>query len=523
MSGPYREGVRCVGLLSVLVIAVAASAPLPAGAHTVSSSGAGLHEPPTVLCSYELRQLEVRPDFNKAYEGYWEQRAWRPVFYNVNWHTWDLGRQWIVGDYESPDGSTTSTDFLPATYTVSMAHWYVGVYYAWRYWNGGVWSNWVVDYTWATDRYSNGAPGGYWQWRGGLVPQESNTCQTEPDPGITFSLPTYDASGTVAALDRIASRAPSPNLGTASADRCLGKRATIVGTRRSNSIVGTRHADVIVGKGGNDRIRGRGGADYICAGPGRDLIRAGAGDDAVSGSADADRVYGDSGGDILFGDAGADTVEGGTGYDAVFGGPGPDHAAGGGQALDIIGYLDAPTGVRVNIETGRSSGGGGRDRFHGFNTIFGSWWTDTLLGSAHPDLFVPFAGNDHVAGGNGPDMIFFLAATGRASVHLADGWASARQEGTDRLRGIEIVFGTKYNDRMYGDSYANALYGLNGDDRLYGGGGDDILVADGGTDFCRDGFVYSECENQGDGVVMPRPPSGASTSLTSRGRAPGSR
>ncbi|MDQ3783761.1 MAG: hypothetical protein M3360_02595, partial [Actinomycetota bacterium] len=36
--------------------------------------------------------------------------------------------------------------------------------------------------------------------------------------------------------------------------KCLGKRATIFGTRGNNEIEGTRGADVIVGRGGNDRI-----------------------------------------------------------------------------------------------------------------------------------------------------------------------------------------------------------------------------------------------------------------------------
>ncbi len=45
---------------------------------------------------------------------------------------------------------------------------------------------------------------------------------------------------------------------------CLGKPATIVGTKAAETIHGTAGADVIVGGGGNDHIYGMGGADRIC-------------------------------------------------------------------------------------------------------------------------------------------------------------------------------------------------------------------------------------------------------------------
>lgn len=59
--------------------------------------------------------------------------------------------------------------------------------------------------------------------------------------------------------------------------RCLGRPATIVGTRRRDVLVGTPRRDVIAGLGGDDKIRGRGGNDLICGGSGRDLILGGPG------------------------------------------------------------------------------------------------------------------------------------------------------------------------------------------------------------------------------------------------------
>jgi hypothetical protein len=53
---------------------------------------------------------------------------------------------------------------------------------------------------------------------------------------------------------------------------CFGKRATIVGTQRSEDILGTEWNDVIVGLGGSDAILALGGSDRVCGGPGNDDI-----------------------------------------------------------------------------------------------------------------------------------------------------------------------------------------------------------------------------------------------------------
>lgn len=63
--------------------------------------------------------------------------------------------------------------------------------------------------------------------------------------------------------------------------RCLGHRATIVGTQGPNEIVGTPHRDVIAGLGGKDTIRGLAGPDLICGGKGRDKTLGGPGRDQV--------------------------------------------------------------------------------------------------------------------------------------------------------------------------------------------------------------------------------------------------
>jgi uncharacterized delta-60 repeat protein len=70
-------------------------------------------------------------------------------------------------------------------------------------------------------------------------------------------------------------------LGGTDHTRCMGHRATIVGTRGPNEIVGTPHRDVIAALGGRDTVRGLGGDDLICGGRGRDKLFGGAGRDVV--------------------------------------------------------------------------------------------------------------------------------------------------------------------------------------------------------------------------------------------------
>jgi uncharacterized delta-60 repeat protein len=63
--------------------------------------------------------------------------------------------------------------------------------------------------------------------------------------------------------------------------RCLGKRATIVGTASQDEILGTPRRDVIAALGGRDKVRALGGADLICGGKGRDTLLGGPGKDRV--------------------------------------------------------------------------------------------------------------------------------------------------------------------------------------------------------------------------------------------------
>jgi len=115
--------------------------------------------------------------------------------------------------------------------------------------------------------------------------------------------------------------------GVTQVPRCAGKRATIVGSQRSDRLKGTRRADVIVALGGNDRIAAGRGNDVICAGKGNDRIDGGLGNDRLYGQNGNDKLGGASGRDALSGGGGKDTLSGGGGRDRCAGGSGKDRGA----------------------------------------------------------------------------------------------------------------------------------------------------------------------------------------------------
>jgi uncharacterized delta-60 repeat protein len=109
--------------------------------------------------------------------------------------------------------------------------------------------------------------------------------------------------------------------------RCAGKRATIVGSPRSDRLKGTRRADVIVALGGNDKIAAGRGNDLICAGDGNDSIDGGLGNDRLFGQNGNDKLGGASGKDALSGGGGKDRLTGGGGKDSCAGNAGRDTAS----------------------------------------------------------------------------------------------------------------------------------------------------------------------------------------------------
>jgi Ca2+-binding RTX toxin-like protein len=280
----------------------------------------------------------------------------------------------------------------------------------------------------------------------------------------------------VGLVSMLAAAVPVADAGAAR-PRCFGKRATIVGSERSDTITGTPKADVIVGNAGTDSIDGRGGNDRICAGPGglhREFL------EVISGGEGRDRLGGGPGLDHLKGMRGADLLRAGKGdYDFLGGGAGTDRLFGGLGAFD-------------DFNGGRGSdllrGGAGRDRWYddpGDDRFFGGLGSDDAIMLAGRRG----GGDDVIHGGHGEDGGTFglYGANDALTVNLARGVAKSKGIGTDRISDLENAWSICDPCVLIGDEHANDLESHLGDDIIKGLGSNDTIFSSSGSDILRAG------------------------------------
>lgn len=183
---------------------------------------------------------------------------------------------------------------------------------------------------------------------------------------------------------------------------------------------------------------------------------AGAGNDTIFGNDLNNILNGGNGNDTILGGKGNDSLVGGSGNDILEGGRGSDNLNGGG-GIDTISYMNASSGVIVNIANGKAIGGDGTDFFSSIENVTGSQFTDTLNGNSNANTLNGLAGADIMNGLGGNDVLF----------------------GGDNN---DIIIGGDGGDRLDGGSGNDALLGGNGQDILSGGEGNDALLGGGGQD-----------------------------------------
>lgn len=143
----------------------------------------------------------------------------------------------------------------------------------------------------------------------------------------------------------------------------------LTGDAGANVMDGTQFADSLSGLGGDDTLNGLGGNDTLDGGSGNDTLNGGDGDD------------------LLIGGAGNDTLNGGAGNDTAD-------------------YTNAPSGVTVNLSTGRATGGHGEDTLSGIENVNGSSGNDVLTGDSAANVLRGNGGIDVLRGGGGNDILF---------------------------------------------------------------------------------------------------------------------
>lgn len=141
----------------------------------------------------------------------------------------------------------------------------------------------------------------------------------------------------------------------------------------------------------------------------------------------------------------------------------------------------------------------------------------SVQGSANADTLVSTAANEAIVGGDGIDKLIFEEGSRGVSVNLKAGTIIDSFGMRDTVSGIEIVVGTKMNDRIVGsdntdylaggagDDYLHGgagqdeLYGGEGNDQLYGGAGSDFLVGGKGNDLINGGGGFDTADYSDEG------------------------
>lgn len=293
----------------------------------------------------------------------------------------------------------------------------------------------------------------------------------------------------------------------------------------NDKALGNGDADDLLGAKGDDVLKGGPGpSDFITPGPGQDKVVGGGyfnviqywrsrraikanikkglirgwgrdrvkGVYQVEGTQFADTMIGSRRTNVFLGFGGNDQIRAGSGRDAVYAGEGNDFLRGG-AGKDWIGFADSRNPVRASLSRRRARGEG-RDRMKNFESMFGSRFTDYLVGNSEDNAFVGgFGGDDEIVGRRGDDDFYRLddnqilrGGPGRDLVVYWYGMVvdldvgSAQGLGfSDVLYSIEDLWGYEESDVFHGSGRSNELITGGGQDTLNGKGGNDRLL--GGT------------------------------------------
>jgi Ca2+-binding RTX toxin-like protein len=315
----------------------------------------------------------------------------------------------------------------------------------------------------------------------------------------------------------------------------------IIGGRLADLLRGDGNDNRLEGGEGDDRLEGRDGFDTLIGGPGSDVLDLGGPGDGEG----REEAFGGDGNDRIIAGAAPGRYDGGSGApvgaDALIPvdldvidyrhapagllidldtGETAGPWIGGHEIANFEGIAGSDFGDTLRGDTGRSyiEGGGGGDLIVGSPLGEGLSRTDRLTLPGGPDRLYGFEGDDTLIGGPGADMldggpgrdlVDYSADPVSVFVDMADGIQVdaerfapllipagtdptdyARIDGRgwrgwaqgDKLRDVEDLQGTAFDDILFGDAGANRIRGGAGDDRIAGRFGNDTLEGEDGDD-----------------------------------------
>lgn len=111
--------------------------------------------------------------------------------------------------------------------------------------------------------------------------------------------------------------------------------------------------------------------------------------------------------------------------------------------------------------------------------FWGTPGKDNYKGGIGDDYFSGSEGNDTLDGGSGTfDQVSYAFDPSGVVANLKSGKATDGWGDTDRLKNIEVLRGSAYNDKLTGNGKDNVFRGLEGKDTLNGGNGADQIRYD---------------------------------------------
>lgn len=121
------------------------------------------------------------------------------------------------------------------------------------------------------------------------------------------------------------------------------------------------------------------------------------------------------------------------------------------------------------------------DGLAGNDTLKSGGGNDALRGGSGDDAIFSGPGNDSIDGGDGYDYLYYSDATAGVTINMRTGTATGGA-GSDTIAGIELVFGSPFNDTYIGNDQGIGFLGGDGNDNITGGAGRDHLEGNGGDD-----------------------------------------
>ena len=198
-------------------------------------------------------------------------------------------------------------------------------------------------------------------------------------------------------------------------------------------------------------------------------------------------VVGSENVDVLKGTEDQDTMAGLAGNDRLIGSPGEDRIDGG-DDRDTADYRASEAAVIVSLEiehqatstSGLSYASG--DTLISIESVMGSAYDDFVVGNEKDNIFTGGAGADRLFDGlGGPysdhDRASYKTSSAAVDVDLRrTGQQFGGDAEGDRLRGIENLSGSAFNDHLVGDAGNNVINGGDGADFMDGGSGTEDIA-----------------------------------------------